>query len=640
MRVRTDLGLLLGRALGVALALALAAPGAASAHARLVRASPEDGAVLGAAPREIRLWFDEPVAATFSAAELLDAQGRTIGAVALRPAADPNLLIADLPPVGAGLYSLAWKVYSEIDSHTTRGTLVFGVNQAVTGVGQPAEAPEPAPPLAEVALRAALYISLAVVIGAWLAAGLIMRPRAFEAAAGPLVRAARSRLLRLGVIGAGCALLAGALSLAWQTASLERGTLLDLLQARFGFLWLAQQGLLGISALALVAARRGLAWGWWSAGLAVALLAGTLALNSHAASAPQATAWAVGAQAAHALFAGAWVGTLLALVATLAPWLLSQEGAERSVALAGWRRFGGLATLSVGALAATGLYNTARQVASLDAWVSTAYGRTLALKLGLFVVVGLAGLINALLLHPGLAGMLAALLRRPADWRPVSARRQPFILLAEAGLGLAVLALTGWLTATPPARGAEYLAGSASVRLPASRSLPADDLVLNLQIRPNKPGPNIITVGVFNTRRPAPAEVLRVLVRITFADQGLGTQTLVAEPAGADQYRINTSAFSLAGAWRVQVVARRRGLPDAVADFDWQLEPLALSRPAQPVWLSPAPLAPALTGLAAGVLTATALAGLIMIGRRRAKRPGGLAFSPPDQSAAGGVEVG
>jgi copper transport protein len=596
--------------IALALLLALLTHGVALAHARLVRSNPEDGAVLSEAPRDIYLWFDEPVAAKFSAAQLLDASGQSAGKVSRR--ADPGdatLLIISVPPIPAGVYTLVWEVISSIDTHGTQGTVVFGVNRTVEGLARPAPTTAVAIPPLEVTLRASLYIALALAMGSWLTAGVILNPAAFNPDVHSQVEVARARSLGLGLVGALSAVAVGNATLVWQTASLGRGTVMDLVTARYGALWLAQQGLLLITSVALAAAQRGRGWGWLSAGTALSLVALVVALKSHAAGLADNTILAVTADTLHLLAAGAWMGSLLALILTLFPWLRSGES-ERSVALGGWRRFGGFAALGVGVLATTGLYNTARQVASLDAWISTAYGQALAVKIGLFLGVGLAGLINSALLHPRMAAVMASLLHHPAGWTPIHRQHLPRMLITEALLGLLVLGLTGWLTAAPPARGPEFAAPNPAAKPSSSLTQVVDDLTINLQIWPNQPGSNVITIGVFNTRRPPLADILRVMIRLTYADKDLGTQTLNAKPAGKDQYQINTSGLSLAGAWRARVVVRRSGLEDSVADFDWRVEPLAPSVSPRPVLISNQPLEPTLMWLAVGILIATVMAGL------------------------------
>jgi copper transport protein len=598
-------------AAALAVLAALLARGVVLAHARLLRSNPEEGAVLAEAPPQVYLWFDEPVAVEFSSVRLLDANAQPVGAAALRnDPSDPTLLIAALPGLSSGVYTLYWKVLSNTDSHFTQGTLVFGVGQAVGAAAPRPVAAQVSIPPAEAALRTLNYATLALLIGSLIVARVILRPEAFGASARDTVNAARRRLNTLGLGAAALALIVGFGWLAWQVAVLGYGTWSGLPGTRFGVLWLARQ----ISALtvfmALIAARRGWRGAWPGAGLAIAALAIIQALGGHAAGLPRQTALAVAADALHLLAAGAWVGSLFALLVALLPLLWSNWDEAKAVALGGWGRFGIVAVVSVGGVAATGLYNAARQVASVDAWISTLYGQVLAGKVLLFLMVGLAGLTNSMLLHPRLAAIIGAALRRPRGWTPLRRERLPIILLAEAGLAAVILVASSLLTAAPPARGPEFEPPRAVVKPPSSLTLPADDLLVTLAIRPNKPGLNILSVDVLNTRRPAPAEILRVLVRLTYLEEDLGTQTVILDSEDSETYRLSTSLLSLPGAWRAQVAVRRYGLEDSVADFDWQVESLAPAAPPRPVILSNAPLGPALTVLAVGLAIGAVFAGV------------------------------
>ena len=106
--------------------VALAAP--AYAHAMLDRAVPAVGAVVHAAPTEIRLEFSEGVEAVLSRVSLTDEQGK---AIPLGPATtakgDRRILVT--PVSGAlspGAYRVTWRVVS-VDSHVTQGDFSFTV---------------------------------------------------------------------------------------------------------------------------------------------------------------------------------------------------------------------------------------------------------------------------------------------------------------------------------------------------------------------------------------------------------------------------------------------------------------------------------------------------------------------------------
>ncbi len=596
----------------VVLAAALFVP-AAMAHATLLRSDPADGAVLPESPREVRLWFDEEISAGFSTAQLLDAGGRPVSGVAVRAdSTDPTLLIVTPPPLPDGVYSVLYKVLSNTDGHFSQGLLVFGVGEGVEMGGAAAPPPEPPPPLAEVILRWLNFGLLAGIAGALAMRRWVLRPAPGE---GEAVRAAlataRQGVRRWAALCAGAALAVGLLMLGRQVAvahaALPAGSSLWTAGAQvvgntqWGQMWLVRQAiLLAMGGLLLAAPRR------WTAdalgGLAVALLTAQ-ALGGHAAAVTPNTALAVAADTLHLLAASLWVGGLLALAVALLPLLRGQPAHAAALIRAGWRPFGGLAAFSVAVLFATGLYNTGRQVASVDALVTTLYGRVLLGKIGLVLGVGLFGLLNSMLLHPRVAAPLARLLRRPAGWTPLSVRRLPQLVRAELLLGLLVLLATGVITAAPAPRSALFTVSADDV--PEALTQTVDNIVVTLQVKPNRPGQNVFTIFAASAIRPAPAEIIRVQARFSHLEQDVGVTTARAEEVEPGRYLISGNYLSLAGPWQIDVVVRRRGMEDSVARFYWVVAPPGQ---AQPVVISKRPIQPYLTLGAAALMLALAAA--------------------------------
>jgi len=192
------------------------------------------------------------------------------------------------------------------------------------------------------------------------------------------------------------------------------------LQSRWGFGWCQQ---VGAAVLVMLA---GL-WRWraprplsrLAAALAAVVACIALPRTGHAVSVP--LGWAL--QGLHVMAAGLWSGTLLAVLAITRRPL----GRLRTSLL---RAFAGLAVSSVSVLVATGATAGRLYVGSLRHLASDEYGRVLLLKLGLVASMGLVGGVNWNRLHRG-------------DGSP-SIRA----VWVEAGLALAVLVVTSWLTET------------------------------------------------------------------------------------------------------------------------------------------------------------------------------------------------
>ncbi len=603
------------------------------AHATLIRSEPADNASLADPPREVRLWFNESISAQFSSAQLLDVNAQPVKVTHIQvDSADPTLMSLTLPRLSPGIYSIRWKVLSETDGHFTQGFVVFGVGAETDFSKVIVPHTKVTLPWAEALLRWFNFGGLLALVGSVGVAYLVLGPGGPAAAAIAGARqTARRRVLALALGCGGLAMLVGFGLLLWQVS-----TLLDTLpegvsiwavswqllsRTRWGFLWLARQGML-LAVLWLLYRLHGalaastLRFSPFALVLSLLLLAllAIQALSGHAAALTRAAALAIITDVLHLLAASLWVGGLLGLAVGLLPLLLRRDDFV-SLMRTGWGPFSRLAALSVGLLLATGLYNTGRQVASIDALATSLYGQVLLGKMGLILLAGLFGLVNSMLLHPGLAAPLAWLLRRSPGWTPVPVSRFPALVLAEITVGLVVILATGLITALPQARGPEYEVSPAEI--PSILDQSVDDMLITFSAKPNRPGQNVFAVRAVSTRRPPPAEVMRVILRFTFAGQDMGSTGAVdAIEIEPGLYQAGGPQLSLAGPWLVQVVVRRSGLEDSVGHFDWVVAPPGTARP---VVISNRSLEPVLTILAAVIMLLLPLgAGGVWLFRRRA----------------------
>lgn len=176
-------------------------------------------------------------------------------------------------------------------------------------------------------------------------------------------------------------------------------------------------------------------------GLSAVLLA-SLALTGHARSEEGGIGVVhVIADGLHLLAAGLWLGGLFGLSLLL---MLTCSGREEEVAIVALRRFSGSGFLAVALLIVTGAVNTALLVGSPEALISTAYGRLLLCKLGLFSAMLALAAANRFNLVPRLGEA------KPSR-AAVLATLQRHVLLEQIA-GSAVLMIVSALgTLAPPA---------------------------------------------------------------------------------------------------------------------------------------------------------------------------------------------
>jgi copper transport protein len=567
--------------------------GPASAHAFLDHSTPSDGANEDQAPPDLQLQFSEPVVVAATRIEIADADGRHFqpGPVHL-VAADtgagkggPVTLVADLPSLPRNAYRVSWETLSSDDLHRTSGVLVFGVAQQVAAGGFHESLPRPD----EASLRWLVFLALALALGGAGCEGLFLRQPGVAA----MAAATRCRRLSRGGAAAGLAL-AAVLLLDQLAAGHWAGR--RLLISGYGQHWLLREGGL---LLLLLAARRGRPTGpVRTAQLilgGVAACAGS-ALLGHAAGGPGLVVVHVLADAMHLAATAGWSGAVVVLAAVAGPLLRDRSGANET-ARAVLRSFAGPAAACVSVAVVTGVYLASAVVGSVDAVLMTFYGRTLLLKL---VIAAAAG---------GLGLLSWARLRRGAE----TSRRA---LVAEAAGAASVLLLAAVLTSAQPAQEPQLVrtAGPATVRVVDGQ---AGDLQETLAIRPNRPGRNVVVLGVYDTRRPAPAPITGVSVTIPSLG-GASTSPVPAERLADHQWSVPV-ALAASGPTQIRVAVQRAGFADATSAFSWTVG--AVPAVMRPTAVSQAPIGRALkvaaVALAVVVLYAWLMAGYWRRSRRR-----------------------
>jgi copper transport protein len=352
----------------VVAAAALALPGAAGAHAQLIRSIPADRAVLAAAPREARFSFDDRVTVASGIRAVRNGDGSVLAGKA-GVVGGRTLVVPLRPNLHEGDYTVLWRVVSD-DGHLISGVIAFAV-----GAGR-------APPTPS--LAAGNWPTATGVIARWLfLAGILV------AGGGALFRlvvgVGRERVLLAGFLLA----FLGGTGLLSDHASLS---------SRFGLAVSVATlaAALGATGAAITAVDARAAPAAWACGL---LLLPAPSFAGHALD-PGRPRIEVLVDILHVTAAAAWIGGLVQLAFVL----------RRHPDSA--RRFSVLALGAVVGLAATGVARAFAELDSVGQVWSTGYGRLLVVKTALLALLVGLGWVNRYRLVPRRAfGALAGTVR-------------------------------------------------------------------------------------------------------------------------------------------------------------------------------------------------------------------------------------
>ncbi|WEH34493.1 copper resistance protein CopC [Streptomyces sp. AM 4-1-1] len=377
--------------------LLLAGAGPAAAHAALTGSDPKDGAVVATAPEQVTLTFSEQVAMGADSIRVLDPTGEradTGGPLDLQDGSTVRHGVALRGGLPDGTYTVAWQAVSA-DSHPVSGAFTFSIGApSETSVALPSD--RAGGGLVGTLYDIARYAAYAGFI--LLAGGVTFVLACWQRGAGarPL-----QRLVVRGWITLAAATL---VMLLLRTPYTGSGKLVDafdldglraVLDTKPGTALFSRLLLLGASAIFIAVLfgtytkredekeKRDLTFGLALGGTVIAVgIAGTWSFAEHASTGIQ-TGIAMPVDVLHLLAVATWLGGLAALLVAL---YRTPDIGRDAV-----RRYSRIAFGSVLVLAATGIYQSWRQVGYWSALTGTRYGQLLLLKVGLIgVLLGIA----------------------------------------------------------------------------------------------------------------------------------------------------------------------------------------------------------------------------------------------------------
>jgi len=513
----------------------------AGAHSQLEETSPAQGAVLGAAPTEIRLRFNEDVAIGSGAVRVLDSSGDPVDVgAAVHPGGDGKVVAAGLPELPDGQYVVGWKATSA-DTHPVSGAFVFTVGSAapagsVRGLLQNVLDQEGGSAWVAVSflvVRTIAFLATAVLVGG---AALSLFGMRIANGRATMLRAPYRWSGWAGVISAVAGfLLQGPYSSGGSLSSMfSPSTWSDAVGITGGWLWLVRAGFCG---LALVIIGRIRSFGEppevggleVAGGVAVAVgLCAAIAGSGHSIAGP----WPVGAFAldlVHLLSMGMWIGGLVLVVSAL--WGRDRSDDDELRPLVD--RFSLLALVGVAAIVASGVAQSFRQLGEFGQLTTTDYGRLLILKVILVGLMVSLGWFGRIVLRGVEGGAALTHLRRS--------------VFAESVVAVVVLGVTSVLSTTVPARD--------QIAQPFNRTIVDEAQFVNVTVSPARVGANELHVTV----TPAITQgvnIAEIKVTITLPEADLGPIEVPTQVITANHVTTETAQFPTPGTWDVKVAVR------------------------------------------------------------------------------------
>jgi putative copper export protein len=364
--------------------------------------------------------------------------------------------------------------------------------------------------------------------------------------------------------------------------------------------------------------------GYAECGLGGALLV-AFALSGHAAAVDASEfAYAISVDLLHLLANAAWIGGLLYISVVFVPALRDLSARQRARVLAlGLPQFGALALVSATMLAATGTLNTTIHLTSISQFLTTSYGRTLAVKIEFFLLMVGISAFHAFVLRPRLAhalahesaqvrvseatsaapprevlarvgglsgtggngpalsagagggGQIARTRPLPAPTQQLAERLEDW-LRREAMIGVVILfcvallaAFAGSLTPAAASGAATSAATPAASSAHVVQTQHASNYAITLDVTPAAFGTNTFTVKVQDAQGKA-VDGASVLLQTTMLDMDMGVQNVQLKAVGASALGTYSgqSDLTMAGHWDLLIkVLPPNGTQFVQADF-------------------------------------------------------------------------
>ncbi len=547
-------------------------PGAtpAGAHAVVVSTNPTDGQVLPQSPETVQIQFNERVSIDLGGLTVLDSDAKRVsdgdGTLTSGGKLLSTTVPADLPD---GTYVANYRVVSD-DGHPISGAIVFGIGGDTTIDASVRDLAA----TTSAGLEAATAVArLVTYVGVLLAAGLAVFAVFIHDQHDDRRRI--DRLARLAAAVGATGTVAWIVCQAAVSTDDGLGAVLDVSTLRAtladGLGWQAALTFIGLaSVVASVGVRRQVV-AQSLAFYGLLAVAFSLIFWGHARQAPNAFV-AQSAVFVHVLAAAVWFGGLVALTLTLVPRIRGRRrdhdrpaaaetdrdpDADAGLALSTAEvvvRFSTVAAWIAAGLIVAGLVLAWQEVGTIDALVSTDYGRMVVAKVVLVAVTVALAAFNRYRLVRDVARAGLDPSGEGDDDVVRSWTRLSRVVRAEVVLLVAALAVTSVLVSVTPGRSTVDIAI-------VDLTIAQDDLLVNLVVVPAKTGVNSLHIQ-YSDRSGRAVDAPRSLdVSMKLADGSIGPLEVDVIKGGPGHFLADSAQIPVAGLWEITLVGR-------VSDFE------------------------------------------------------------------------
>ena len=656
-RISTRRFLLLAAPLVICLTLLF--PAKASAHAILLRSDPAKDSVLSIPPRGVRMWFSEDLNPAFTTAVVINGANERVDYhdAHILPNDTKEMDLTLKPNLQPAAYIVVYRTQSAVDGHILRGSFIFsvarpdgtvptigsGTNPGQNLLGGSSTTSSSTGQLDGQMLFSLIMITLVELgavfwVGAQLWVNFVLSISAEQhAEERPINERVQQRFeRRFSLPTLLILLLANIGVLVGQAINLTGGDWVGAFSpqllaglatgGRFGTFWLLRE----LVILVAIVLSLYMLWHKQRPQLVNRLLPLTnlflglvlfiaITMSGHAAATGSSVlVYSIIFDWLHLLAAALWVGGMMYIATVYLPVLGKFSLVERTRSLLTViPYFSPLAVAGVLIMAVTGPFNATFRMSSWDQFLTTAYGRTLVIKILLVGGLLLTSAIHVGLLRPRLRkeykkynyviqrlqsrqavtaassrvveldGQQASTSTVELDYstktiiQQVKLREERLtrgtlrlmkILRWEPVLGVAVLVCVGLLnvfggTLLPATTTQPQTVGQSK---PFNTSLQTTDdkFTVTLNINPNRFGTNVFTVSVVDNNIHAPTTNVGVSLYTTMLDMDMGTDSINLLPDGKGHFSANGD-LSMSGHWQVRIQIRTSDntLHEAKVDF-------------------------------------------------------------------------